>query len=777
MDFEPIENYLSNVQCRLPFFCVVGDADYVCVCNRLRQIGLCEIRMSDHSSNRDKYPSVDSLMQTLKSRDGNLFVIGMGESLALRGEESTLRALLELKDKSFSGKKVIFLVRGIAHQASTMIRSDQRLLQRHRAYVADSCATELSIVTMPPAGDTSPSDTIQKPSNTIQDPYNSIQSLIKAMEDGVTGTLYVRTQLDLRLSLFPVKTLKDDYDIIEYQIKTQKHQLFHLPKTLGTAEQWRYLRVALDKQQYDIQRVFDCHINTHITNPTWTDMFTDDMNINWLQFLNYKQNSENISNIYLKQVIDMTDDFQKFKQNLLEYFAEIKPDHSQFEQLYRDRKALFRNISDSDIKRFIQKNEIHTSESIFRLTDRTLAERQAILKWLSHNDCDEKTWTTIQKNYPALSMYLSFYAFDCPRLSEELTSYFDTYKRLKVTNRLPDDFLQTVNAHADNKSYIQLETRDNAIKNIDNKAHAKLYWIDALGVEYLSFITSLAKQKGLSLHIDICRSDLPTITSLNKSFYDNWNFDKYKESRLDELKHKEKGNYFYTSEKSPIHLAEELDIIAEAVDIAENDLKGGKYQSFIIASDHGASRLSVLNNNEVPYDTDTKGEHSGRCCPYFEGCHAPHQFIENGYIVLSDYGRFRGSRKANVEVHGGASLEEIVVPVMTLTLKTHISISLEVCNPNDITANGNDGVILEIYLSQPCSPEKLVLIIDKKKYHCLRPKDDHHFLFQLKDITRARTEPYTANVYDGNNDLGSLSFKVKSRSAKIVNDFDFDDDF
>ena len=41
---------------------------------------------------------------------------------------------------------------------------------------------------------------------------------------------------------------------------------------------------------------------------------------------------------------------------------------------------------------------------------------------------------------------------------------------------------------------------------------------------------------------------------------------------------------------------------------------------------------------------------------------------ENGFIVLANYGRFRGSRAANVEVHGGASLEEVVVPVIELTL-------------------------------------------------------------------------------------------------------------
>ena len=46
-------------------------------------------------------------------------------------------------------------------------------------------------------------------------------------------------------------------------------------------------------------------------------------------------------------------------------------------------------------------------------------------------------------------------------------------------------------------------------------------------------------------------------------------------------------------------------------------------KSFIIASDHGASRLAVIKKQEVPYEKDTKGEHSGRCCKSFDGCTAP----------------------------------------------------------------------------------------------------------------------------------------------------------
>ena len=101
-------------------------------------------------------------------------------------------------------------------------------------------------------------------------------------------------------------------------------------------------------------------------------------------------------------------------------------------------------------------------------------------------------------------------------------------------------------------------------------------------------------------------------------------------------------------DETPIHLAAELDVIEAAISTAATELAMHKCQAFVIASDHGSSRLAVIKRQEVPYDTDTKGEHSGRCCKTFENCNLQYKVEENEYIALADYGRFRGSRAANV---------------------------------------------------------------------------------------------------------------------------------
>ena len=162
--------------------------------------------------------------------------------------------------------------------------------------------------------------------------------------------------------------------------------------------------------------------------------------------------------------------------------------------------------------------------------------------------------------------------------------------------------------------------------------------------------------------------------------------------------------------------------------------------------------------------------------PTLKASNVPYKVEDNGYIILSDYGRFRGSRSANVEVHGGASLEEIVVPVITLTLKKQTGVQIVVIHPNDITADRHDGVTLNLYISDVKTSKNIRLVIEDKIYQGIS-EDESHYTFELKDIKRAKTKPYTADVFDGADLIGSVSFRVKGKTATIKDDFDFGDEF
>ena len=97
-------------------------------------------------------------------------------------------------------------------------------------------------------------------------------------------------------------------------------------------------------------------------------------------------------------------------------------------------------------------------------------------------------------------------------------------------------------------------------------------------------------------------------------------------------------------------------------------------------------------------------------------------------------------------------------------------------NPDDITVDRHSGVVLTIYISDVGDPSRVKLIIDNKSY-LGKTEDGLHFTFELKDIKRARTAPYTADVFDSDNLIGNITFKVKGKAATLNEDFDFGTDF
>lgn len=751
---KEVKNYIATAK-GLPFFYLVGDEDYATVLDELRQANVSIVRMSDFCLKDDKFPSVDELVDYFRTsdvdyRNNKFVVVGLGEYLALRGSVIVDKELRRLKNTTLGNARAILLLRGVPTQASQIIRDDNKMMEQQRAYISANLLTNISIINVP---------------NDMEMVVKSgIKYLLHNLEDGAFGNVYANTSLAFDNALFPLYTLSGSYSVVKLLIKG-----FTLNSKLGTEEQWQRLLNDLNKCGKNIHTVFEKYsIDERIVDNLYLAISGLEYR-NWLVFLYFKFNANQIQNSYLKLVVDETLSFENFKTNLMIKITEFSHKDLHFRQMYDERKKLLKDFPEEDIAVFVKANEIDSEESIYRLTDNTLLERKAVVKWVTRNGFSE----AISDVYPALNAYLKKYIFDCPVLASELTEYFEFYKSQKIANRISNDFIKLVEKYASNISYAQLPTRDNAIKSIADKNSAYLYWIDALGVEYLSYITALAKKKGLSIHTDIVRSDLPTITSINKKFYDQWEGGKkYKEEQLDNIKHKDKGGYFFTDDEDPIHIPAELEVIEKALNIAAMELGMHNCKSFVIASDHGASRLAVIKKQEVPYETDTKGEHSGRCCKAFDGCDIPYKVEDNGFIILSDYGRFRGSRSANVEVHGGASLEEIVVPVITLTLKKQTGIQIVVIHPDKITADRHDGVTLNLYISDVESPNNIRLVIEDKPYIGIS-EDESHYTFELKDIKRAKTKPYTADVFDGADLIGSVSFNVKGKAATIKDDFDF----
>lgn len=303
-------------------------------------------------------------------------------------------------------------------------------------------------------------------------------------------------------------------------------------------------------------------------------------------------------------------------RQIYRYLLDVSYKDSNFEEYYQSRKELLNDLGNpnEDLDDFCKVVLSKGKEAIYYITDNTQKEKELVF-YLLDKYCDEykkeEVLAALQLVYPDLYNYLTPYRFN----NELLDSYFQDYKYQKVVNRIFPEFEDLIIEQATKREYnLILEARSSKIESID-RSGAHLYFVDALGVEYLSYIMSICKQENMMANVTICRCELPSITSANKEFFNLFDDDKIvKVKYIDNIKHHGKDNHDYQQTKLPIHLSEELDIIRKLLQKIKERLGQGNIQKAIIASDHGASRLAVIHETESIWEMSSKGEHSGRCC-------------------------------------------------------------------------------------------------------------------------------------------------------------------
>lgn len=743
MSIETVKKYLSS-NVKLPYFLIVGDRQYKDIKYKLSELGLTFVKVSDYCGD-DKLPDIDGLFERLKTADVNagdnkLVVIGLGEYLALRGNSEAASVFSQMKDLNIGGAKVVLLLRGVATQINGL-QADPRFDSR-RFSMIDKVDCDLSFTLAPPS--------VGLPALT------GIKALLITLENGICGNVVVNTTVSLDNALVSVHKITDAYEGIKFISLG-----FKLPRSCGSDVQWAELLTELTQNDGSLDAVFE---KNGFGGTLEADFYVRVAGLeyrNWLYFIALKSKSDTLSNGYLRFVLDNTNRFEDFKTNVLNAIIEVSHTDKRFRMFYAERKILVEKFPESDIADFVFNNRKNTAESVYKLTDSTKTEREEVIAWASQNGVIPQ----IADIYPTLTAYLKKYVFNCGDLSNLLTEYFDAYKRQKVSNTLEADFIEKVEKLAKSRDYNRLPTRNEIIDGL-KKDDTYLYWLDALGVEYLAFILELVRMRGLSISINIARAELPTITSINRDFFDAWQGGrKEKNGELDDIKHSSASGYNFENNVLPIHLAKELDIISGVIDKAATELALRHYNRFLIVSDHGASRLAVLRRKEEQYETDTKGEHSGRCCKLFEPYDLPFAAEENGYLVLADYGRFKGSRSTNVEVHGGASLEEVVVPIIELTLKDS-NITVEMVE-EFVAVDFRTGTEITLFFNYPLNNVSVVL--NGKRYSA-SPLDVNHFKVALPDTKRAGD--YTADVYAGDDLIGKILIKAKGKSGKVNDAFD-----
>ncbi len=320
------------------------------------------------------------------------------------------------------------------------------------------------------------------------------------------------------------------------------------------------------------------------------------------------------------------------------------------------------------------------------LTNNTRDERIYLLKmvgqWLRHDSDHVKICNELETVFPELVAYLSH---NLSVWDYELSAYFARYKKHKLENSLPenDDLYFTG---------VEPDTYDRRFTVLSNYMDDQtvFLWIDALGVEWLPLLHwGIEKYcSGTIQNVAITQANLPTETCFNEQ-WKQMDVPHAKLDKLDKLAHKgvvDEPDYYSCIE-------EQFEFVAQKVSKKITELFEG-YQRVVITGDHGTSRLAgrfFHNRQGLDAPKNAPVCSHGRYCIIPEGSDPVlysdiQKITREGetYAVFKSYNHFKSSGFAAGakdeepiygEVHGGATPEEMLVPVIVVESNTQLPLA------------------------------------------------------------------------------------------------------
>lgn len=408
--------------------------------------------------------------------------------------------------------------------------------------------------------------------------------------------------------------------------------------------------------------------------------------------------------------------FSKGKQQLLRLWYQLNPDNSYlchcFEKygLEEIEEHILLEIFDvlqfhnewvAEYQQLIQVLKLKKNETYFAklstiptyeerlafLTGDTREERIYILRmvgqWLKQDAAQVCVSETLKLRYSLLQAYLGPMPAE---LGPVYNEYISEYKAHKLANTLPE---------SDERFFRGIEpdslTFRYSVINQNITDSTVMLWIDGLGFEYLSLLLDRLSQNkdGAVVSCALTQALLPTETEFNEQ-WKQMKVPYEKLDKLDKLAHKgvvDEPDYYACIE-------EQLAFFNKVSDKVNELLKN--YQRVIITGDHGASRLAARffhTRKGLPVFKDATPLSHGRYCNIkskpdgvYEDLIEASDLSGQHYLVFTSYNHFSlggfatGKDDDNViygEVHGGASPEEMIVPVVVFDSKVSLPLSVK----------------------------------------------------------------------------------------------------
>ncbi len=719
-------------------------------------VGENKLLSAENFCGNDGTFKLEELVNTIENNDGNTFVVCLTAFLKLQGETFTKNTLRSFLSNSVGGHVIL-----VTYQCRNYLKfSDVRFSERNQILLADGEPDVLPEICL-----ISPMLT-----DAFHGCYSGFGKIGAAVERDTKDIIYVATDVKRTIfekSIFNIFQMNNGYDILCSKDSRTKM----LPSSFGSEMQWNNSLKMMGNGDWStvIESLFGSISSLPDCITQYSD-FSDDKK--WLYFValsifGAKQNS------YLQRAVFNSANYKEFPKSLFRAILTIDHTDAEFAQLYAERKEILKSFIDSlsETVDFCKVLSVKEEAAVYYLTDLTRPEKEKVIEWL---DAYGERYTTaklikiLQNVYPDLSDYLSNFRFK----NELLDGYFESYKYQKVINKILPSFEVVVDEQSRELDFVNaLKPRTTLADKLDlNRSHA--YFFDALGVEYLGYIQAKCNKYELSTNISCGRCELPSLTCFNKEFVSTFEKKGCAVSNiktLDNIKHHGEDNFDYEKDKKPVYLIRELEIIDDLLKKIRASIYAGHFDKAIIISDHGASRLAVIHETENLWKMETNGVHSGRCCPKNEIDSKPDFAIEaEDYWVLANYDRFQGGRKANVEVHGGASLEEVAIPIIEITRKPTNIEAFITDESKVITLAAKEIPTIKIYVG--VESNNISIRIKDRFYDANTTSEKYLYEITLPDCTKKGV--YTFDILNGSDTISSNAcFEVKKKGMSEVSLF------
>ncbi len=342
------------------------------------------------------------------------------------------------------------------------------------------------------------------------------------------------------------------------------------------------------------------------------------------------------------------------------------------ERCYCLREAAKRNVvlregvESTLVSRLESISQKHNVSSALKYcTGITEKEKELLVSWLGRGQVSIEM---LKDSIPDLYHYY-YTPLGINSVPNWVGDYMKEYKRAKIANRYTVEIEQQITSL--NKTEVTFDTWYQSFSPTltllkDRKDIEIFYWIDGLGIEWISLIKEIIREKnnmGVYLNeVKVARALLPSTTEKNKQSLQRL-LPEYetlkKEGDLDNLAH-QTTNYW------PKTIIKELQLVREIVEEIIEKYNGKKVA---IISDHGLTYLSQLCNGLGL--NGAVSDHHGRIAIKQNGVWTG----DNNYWRIDDGKTVCALRHNSLcskvpkgqGAHGGCTPEEVLVPIFIVS--------------------------------------------------------------------------------------------------------------